>query len=110
MLKKIVYCVFVFLSILNFNFSYGQQEKSSIKNLDSIVAIVDQEVITEKELEEKINSVINNLKSQKIEILSESILRKQVLERLIANSIQVQLAYQTGLKINDTQEIGRAHV
>ena len=103
MLKKIVYCVFVFLSILNFNFSYGQQEKSSIKNLDSIVAIVDQEVITEKELEEKINSVVNNLKSQKIEIPSESILRKQVLERLIANSIQVQLAYQTGLKINDTQ-------
>jgi peptidyl-prolyl cis-trans isomerase SurA len=47
--------------------------------------------------------VISNLKNQKIEIPSESVLRKQVIERLIANSIQIQLAYQTGLKISDAQ-------
>ncbi len=54
-------------------------------------------------MQEKINSVVNNLKSQKIEIPPEGILRKQVLERLITNSIQIQLASQTGLKINDAQ-------
>lgn len=84
--------------------SFGQTKpESDIKKLDRIIAIVDQDVITEKELQEKINSVINNLKSQKIEIPLESILRKQVLERLISFSIQIQLANQTGLKISDAQ-------
>ncbi len=84
--------------------SFGQTKpESDIKKLDRIIAIVDQDVITEKELQEKINSVINNLKSQKIEIPSESILKKQVIERLISNSIQIQLAHQTGLKIRDAQ-------
>lgn len=84
--------------------SFGQTKpESDIKKLDRIIAIVDQDVITEKELQEKINSVINNLKSQKIEIPLESILRKQVLERLISFSIQIQLAIQTGLKISDAQ-------
>jgi peptidyl-prolyl cis-trans isomerase SurA len=84
--------------------SFGQTKpESDIKKLDRIIAIVDQDVITEKELQEKINLVISNLKSQKIEIPLESILKKQVIERLISNSIQIQLAYQTGLKINDAQ-------
>ena len=47
--------------------------------------------------------MISNLKNQKIEIPSESVLRKQVIERLIANSVQIQLALQTGLKISDAQ-------
>ncbi len=77
--------------------------ESNIKKLDRIIVVVDQDVITEKELQEKINSVIGNLKNQKIEIPSENVLRKQVIERLIANSIQIQLANQTGLKISDAQ-------
>ena len=100
---------------MNGNHVYAKSE-NDIKKLDRIIAVVDQDVITEKELQEKINSVISNLKNQKIEIPSESVLRKQVIERLIANSIQIQLAYQTGLKISDAQvdktieQIGRAHV
>jgi peptidyl-prolyl cis-trans isomerase SurA len=101
--KKIFYFIAIFLVLLNFNYSYGQQEKSSIKKLDRIIAIVDQDVITEKELQDKINSVIINLKSQKIDIPSENILRKQVIERLISNSLQIQIAQQTGLKISDAQ-------
>jgi len=101
--KKIFYFIAIFLVLLNFNYSYGQQEKSSIKKLDRIIAIVDQDVITEKELQDKINSVIINLKSQKIDIPSENILRKQVIERLISNSLQIQMAQQTGLKISDAQ-------
>ena len=103
-LKKILlYLKLIFIFIgLSSNCAYAKSE-GSIKKLDRIIAVVDQDVITEKELQEKINSVIGNLKSQKIEIPAENVLRKQVIERLIANSIQIQLAYQTGLKISDAQ-------
>ena len=93
---------FIFFGLMNGNHVYAKSE-NDIKKLDRIIAVVDQDVITEKELQEKINSVISNLKNQKIEIPSESVLRKQVIERLIASSIQIQLAYQTGLKISDAQ-------
>jgi peptidyl-prolyl cis-trans isomerase SurA len=104
-LKKLISLIqfsLVFFSLTFSSFGFTKEE-GGIKKLDRIIAVVDQDVITEKELQEKINSVINNLKNQKIEIPSETVLRKQVIERLIANSIQIQLAYQTGLKISDAQ-------
>ena len=104
-LKKLIsffQIAFILLAMTISSYGYSKTE-SSIQKLDRIIALVDQDVITEKELQEKINSVISNLKNQKIEIPSESVLRKQVMERLIANSIQIQLALQTGLKINDAQ-------
>ena len=104
-LKKLIsflQLTFILLAMAMSSYGYSKTE-SSIQKLDRIIAVVDQDVITEKELQEKINSVISNLKNQKIEIPSESVLRKRVMERLIANSTQIQLALQTGLKINDAQ-------
>jgi len=104
-LKKLIsffQIAFILLAMTISSYGYSKTE-SSIQKLDRIIAVVDQDVITEKELQEKINSVISNLKNQKIEIPSESVLRKQVIERLIANSVQIQLALQTGLKISDAQ-------
>ena len=104
-LKKLIPVLqfaFIILGLIVNNYGYSKPE-SGIKKLDRIIAIVDQDVITEKELQEKINSVMDNLKSQKIEIPTENVLRKQVIERLITNSTQIQLAYQTGLKISDAQ-------
>ena len=97
-LKKLIsffQIAFILLALTISSYGYSKTE-SSIQKLDRIIAVVDQDVITEKELQEKINSVISNLKNQKIEIPSESVLRKQVMERLIANSIQIQLALQPG--------------
>ncbi len=104
-LKKLIsflQLTFILLAMAMSSYGYSKTE-SSIQKLDRIIAVVDQDIITEKELQEKINSVISDLKNQKIEIPSESVLRKQVIERLIANSVQIQLANQTGLKINDAQ-------
>jgi len=101
-LTSFLQLTFILLGLVISSYGYSKTE-SSIQKLDRIIVIVDQDVITEKELQEKINSVISNLKNQKIEIPSESVLRKQVIEMLIANSLQIQLANQTGLKINDAQ-------
>ena len=71
-LKKLI--SFIQFSLITFSLivsSYGYtKQEAGIKKLDRIIAVVDQDVITEKELQEKINSVISNLKNQKIEIPS----------------------------------------
>lgn len=74
-----------------------------VVKLDRIVAIVDQTVVTEQELESRITTVTAQLKKQGTELPAESILRKQILERLITDTLQIQYAAQTGLKVDDNQ-------
>lgn len=76
---------------------------AGVVKLDRIVAVVDQTVITEQELESRIATVTAQLKKQGTELPEESILRKQILERLISDTLQIQYAAQIGLKVDDNQ-------
>ncbi len=76
---------------------------ADVIKLDRIVAIVDQTVVTEQELESRIATVTAQFKKQGTELPAENILRKQILERLITDTLQIQYAAQTGLKVDDNQ-------
>lgn len=76
---------------------------AEVQKLDRIVAVVDQTVITEQELESRIATVTAQLKKQGAELPDEALLRKQILERLISDTLQIQYAAQTGLKVEDSQ-------
>ncbi len=76
---------------------------AEVVKIDRIVAIVNQGVITEQELENRMRSVASQLQKQGTELPAENILRKQILERLITDSLQLQFATQTGLKVDDNQ-------
>jgi peptidyl-prolyl cis-trans isomerase SurA len=76
---------------------------AEVVKMDRIVAIVDQTVITEQELESRIKTVTAQLKKQGTELPPENVLRKQILERLISDTLQLQYAAQTGLKVDDNQ-------
>lgn len=74
-----------------------------IVKMDRIIAIVDKNAITEQELEDKVRTVSAQLEKQGKELPSEQVLRKQILERLIVDNLQLQLAAQNGIKVNDSQ-------
>lgn len=76
---------------------------AEVVKLDRIVAIVNQGVITEQELESRILSISSQLKKQGTELPPENVLRRQILERLISDSLQIQLATQTGIKVDENQ-------
>ena len=78
-------------------------QAADVVKLDRIVAIVDQTVITEQELESRIVTVTAQFKKQGTELPETSVLRKQILERLITDTLQIQYAAQTGLKVDDNQ-------
>jgi len=90
-----------FLIALSFN-QYSALAADVVK-MDRIVAVVDQTVITEQELESRITSLSAQLRKQGTELPEESILRKQILERLISDALQLQYAAQTGIKVDDIQ-------
>ncbi|MGV3582311.1 MAG: peptidylprolyl isomerase [Methylophilus sp.] len=76
---------------------------AQIEKIDRIVAVVDQSVITEQELLDKTKSVVAQIEKKGGELPSEKVLQKQILERLIVDSLQLQLAAQTGIKVDDGQ-------
>lgn len=78
-------------------------QAAEVEKLDRIVAVVDQTVITEQELENRIHTVTAQFAKQGTELPPENVLRKQILERLISDTLQLQYAAQTGLKVDDNQ-------
>lgn len=83
--------------------STNAENTNDVVKMDRIIAIVDQGVITEQELADRTKTVMAQLTKQGVQLPPQDILEKQVLERLIVDSLQLQLAAQTGLKVDDGQ-------
>ena len=71
--------------------------------LDRIAAIVNDGLVLKSELDVQMDSVTKRLTEQKIELPSQSVLRQQVLDRLIVQEIEIQRAKHVGLTVSDEQ-------
>jgi peptidyl-prolyl cis-trans isomerase SurA len=71
--------------------------------LDRIAAIVNDGLVLKSELDAQMEAVTKRLQEQKVELPSQSVLRQQVLDRLILQEIQAQRAKRVGLTISDEQ-------
>jgi peptidyl-prolyl cis-trans isomerase SurA len=71
--------------------------------LDRIAAVVNDGLVLRSELDQQIESVTKRLQDQKVTLPSPSVLKQQVLERLILQEIQMQRAKKIGLSISDEQ-------
>lgn len=78
-------------------------DADEVTQIDRIIAVVDREVITQSELENRIRIVLGQLEKQSGQMPPRDVLQKQVLERLISDRLQLQLASQTGLRVDDNQ-------
>src|ERR1019366_6557240 len=71
--------------------------------LDRIAAVVNDGLVLRSELDAQMEAVTKRLQEQKVELPSQSVLRQQVLDRLILGEIQAQRAKRVGLTISDEQ-------
>lgn len=72
-------------------------------SLDAIVAIVDESVITRRELDRRINLVTVDFRKSQRRLPPDDVLRRQVLEALISDSLLLQEASRRGIKITESQ-------
>ncbi|MFZ6818266.1 peptidylprolyl isomerase [Undibacterium sp. Ji22W] len=77
--------------------------KKASKNqvINGIAVVVNDEVITKMEVDERINSIERNLKAQGTPLPARADLEKQILERMIIDRLQVQLAKEQGMRVDD---------
>ena len=71
--------------------------------IDRIVAVVNEDVITRRDLDDRIRVVSMQLKQQGTPAPAPDVLEKQVLDRMIYAKVQLQFAKETGLRVDDGQ-------
>ena len=71
--------------------------------VDRIVAVVNNEVITQIELRDRLQRVIQELQIRNTSVPDREQLERQVLERIITERVQLQQASETGLRVDELQ-------
>ncbi len=84
----------------------AQTDKTAVPSkpvvVDSIAAVVNNDVITVGELNDRVQLIESQLKKQNITLPPRNELQKQVLEHMIVESAQLQLAKEMGIRVDDT--------
>jgi peptidyl-prolyl cis-trans isomerase SurA len=83
---------------------------SNAKVIDSIYVVVNDEVITKNEVKGRVDQVAQRMRAQGAQLPDMADLQRQVVEAMIVERAQVQLAKEYGVKVDDTtldRAIGR---
>ncbi len=75
----------------------------AVEILDKVIAVVDDDVIMDSELQERLTAVKNNIALRNVEAPPEDVLIRQALDRLILESIQLQMGSRYGIRIEEQQ-------
>ena len=76
---------------------------SKIELLDRVVAVVDSGVIMESQLNSRVEEILQRIKNDNAELPPLNLIEEQVLDRLIIEEIQLQIADRAGIKISDSE-------
>ncbi len=76
---------------------------SAFQELDRVVAIVDDDVVLASELVERLSYIEQQFASNNMQLPPRDVLVSQVLERLILDSIQLQMGQRAGVRVSDEE-------
>ncbi len=76
-------------------------QTSTLIPVDRIAAVVNNDVVTEIELQQRVHQTALNLRRQKISLPPMENLRDQILERMILERLIEQKAKETGVRVDD---------
>lgn len=91
------------LLVLGMAFATPVQSGSAPVPADRIVAVVNSEAITLSELRSRLASIERQARAQNTQLPSQDVLQRQMLEKMIAEKVQIQLAKDTGLDVPDAE-------
>ena len=76
---------------------------AEVRPLNRVIAIVDNDVIMQSQLDERLREVENTMRQRGAAAPPEADIKGQVLERLILENIQLQLGERAGIRISDDE-------
>lgn len=105
LLCRLVSCSLLAVLLLAGNLAYAQQtaKPRPIVTLDRIVAVVNEEVITQQELAARVDFAFRQLRQQGTPPPTREVIERQLIERLINDRVQMQFARDIGLHVDDAE-------
>jgi peptidyl-prolyl cis-trans isomerase SurA len=80
---------------------------AQVQILDKVIAIVDDDVVLQSELDARLAVIYAQIQQSGTQAPPQEILIQQVLERLISERLQLNIAYNAGVRITD-EEVNQA--
>jgi len=80
---------------------------AQVRPLDRIVAIVDNDVVMQSQLDQRLREVQQTIEKRGAESPPIDVMQQQVLERLITENLQLQIGDRSGIRISD-EELNQA--
>jgi len=69
--------------------------------IDRIVAVVEDDIILSSELADRVRTIRGQIMEQGNPLPPDAVLEKQVLDRLVITKLQIQMAENTGIRVDD---------
>jgi peptidyl-prolyl cis-trans isomerase SurA len=82
---------------------WASANHAEIEWLDKVIAIVEDDVILDSEFQRRLKTIKQQLAAKETKLPSEEAISKQVMERLILDQIQLQLAARSGVRVSDSE-------
>ncbi len=76
---------------------------AQVEILDRVVAVVDEDVVLESEVQRRVAAINVQIQKSGTQAPPQEILLQQVLERLISERLQLNMGYNAGIRITDTE-------
>jgi len=76
---------------------------AQVQTLDRVVAVVDDDVVMASELQQRLDTIQAQIKAQNVQAPPIDVLRRQVLEQLIIERLQLQIANRANVSISDAE-------
>lgn len=96
--------ILILLAILG---AFGTAHAATLSDsgvlLDRIVAVVNEGIIMQSQLDAKVTQITRQLSAQGTTLPPRSVLEQQVLEQLILQEVQLQRARRLGIRVTDEQ-------
>lgn len=73
----------------------------AVQTLDRIVAVVNDDVVLQSELDQEIQTVTAQLRQRQTSLPEEQVLARQVLERLVMQRLQLAIAERNGIRVDE---------
>lgn len=73
------------------------------QTLDRVAAIVDNDVVMYSQYQTRLEEVQQTIAKRGVQAPAEDVLRQQVMERLILDAIQLQIAERSGIRVSDEE-------
>ena len=74
---------------------------AAVASLDAIVAVVNDDVITQLELDTELAAIKKQFAQQRTVLPPDDVLKKQLLERMVLRRIQLQMAERGNVRVDD---------